>query len=907
MSSPTIEKRLLDRAVPFSELVEALATGQVAESRIEDPELARVIDRRTQELLTAAFDRQDPAAALELQRAIACCLRVRTSTVHTSASELSEVFALLSARLLRAWLEAEMARVDVSAVPTDLEGFTGWFEHTMANHPAADHPVYRFLEEEASLDQIKFFMSQESTVDAEFADLLAMTQIGAKESWKLEMAHNYWDEMGKGEAHRTHAGHFSRAMALLDLPPPGEVPLSAGALGCGNMLTLLAMHRSLCLHSVGALAATEMAVPRRFTRVVNAGRRLGLPADVIDYYLMHVEGDEHHAQGWLDNVVRPLVGEGPEAARALATGVMLRLNTSLIYCEELMAMLRAVAPSRPRTLATVLAKGVATTPGKIAISDGTRRLTYAALEELSTRLARVLHARGVRLEDRVAIVAEKECALVAGILGIAKSGAAYVPLDPASPPARLRVLVEDTAPVALLGPASFLAQLAESVPAGTPLLSFEEIREAIGGAAFPSEPPSDAELALPEVLPGALCFVMYTSGSTGRPKGVQIEHGPVIAFIDAHNEKLGVEASSRCMNTSPFHFDVSIMDTFLPLSVGATVHLTGVLPIRSALLGLLERERITHFCAVSSVLTLMTGDGRPLEVRDLSALRVVHFGGELCDVRVIEKWRKAIPGLTMINGYGPTETTVVCVTHTIQPGDPTPVSFYPIGVPHRGTELLLLDEAGRKIEEAGEKGELYIGGNLLMRGYLARPEEDLARLVTIDGARYYKTGDLCYRDAAGAYHFGGREDDEVKVSGYRIHLSEVRGALLGLSAVVEGVVGPLERSGDSRNALAAVVALDRPPAIDDVRALQEQLRAQLPAYMVPKYILACETSLPRLPSGKTDSGRAMQLLGEAVKRWGVELYRLPREGGDITPLEETSSASASASSASSASSQVSHG
>jgi amino acid adenylation domain-containing protein len=592
------------------------------------------------------------------------------------------------------------------------------------------------------------------------------------------------------------------------------------------------------------------------------------------------------------------------------------LNTSRAYCDELERALRlgtSARPARPETMpetmpktmpetmTTILARGTATTPGKVAIADGTRQVTYRALEDISTRLARVLATRGVALEDRVAIVAQKECALVAGILGIVKAGAGYVPLDPASPPLRLRALVEDTAPRAMIGPAAYLAQLADAAPAGIPQITFEEIRRVLDGDAFAAEP---GDVTLPEVGPGSLAYVMYTSGSTGRPKGVQIEHGAVIAFIEAHNEKLRVDAGARCMNTSPFHFDVSIMDTFLPLSVGATVHLTGSLPIRSALLGLIERERITHFCAVSSVLSLMTGDGRPLEGRDFSALRVVHFGGELCDVRVIERWRTAVAGLTMINGYGPTETTVVCVTHTIAPGDPTPVSFYPIGVPHRGTTLLLLDEAGNKLEATGAKGELYIGGNLLMRGYLARPEEDQRRMVSIDGAPYYKTGDICFRDPSGNYHFGGREDDEVKISGYRIHLSEVRGALLGVAGVAEGIVGPMERGESTRNALAAVVALERTPTLDAARALKAVLRDQLPGYMVPKYVLVCDTSLPRLPSGKTDEIRAMQLLDEAVKRWGVELYRFERETGAVEPLEDVKPQPAAAQAKAA---QVSHG
>jgi hypothetical protein len=259
---------------------------------------------------------------------------------------------MLTVRLSAAWLKDERSQIRTDDVPTDPEGFSRWFADTMDRHPAPDHPVYEFLEHKATLRGFRYFIAQECTVDAEFADLIAMTQLGAEPSWKLEMAHNYWDEMGAGDPSKNHAAHFSRAAELMELPSGGQMSLLSGALACGSMLTLLAMNRCLNIQSIGALAATELAVPRRFTQVARGGRRLGVPAAVVDYYAMHVEGAEKHAEGWMTNVVAPLIRKSPRHASALAEGVLLRLNTSLAYCDGLLhgLQVREAAPrasSRP--------------------------------------------------------------------------------------------------------------------------------------------------------------------------------------------------------------------------------------------------------------------------------------------------------------------------------------------------------------------------------------------------------------------------------------------------------------------------------------------------------------------------------------------------------------------------------
>jgi acyl-coenzyme A synthetase/AMP-(fatty) acid ligase len=320
------------------------------------------------------------------------------------------------------------------------------------------------------------------------------------------------------------------------------------------------------------------------------------------------------------------------------------------------------------------------------------------------------------------------------------------------------------------------------------------------------------------------------------------------------------------LNTSPFHFDVSVVDTLLPLSQGATVYLSGDVVLPGLLLDKLERLRITHVCAVASTLNMLSR-GRNLESRALN-LVCIMTGAEVLNVPAIQTWLRAVPGVTIINGYGPTEATCVCVAHPITEIEAGRQAPYPIGFPLQGVDVQVCDDDGRPVQ-AGVVGEIVVGGGQLMREYLGRPEETRARWLELDGKRFYRTGDLGQKDHTGLLSFVGRVDQEVKLRGYRVHLNEVRQALLEQPGVDDAALHLVDHGLRGRDLAATVLSHELATPHSGSRIL-EQLRARLPEYMVPRYLLLTSV-FPKLPSGKIDQ-RALDKAAQAhVARAGVDV------------------------------------
>ncbi|HMA93933.1 MAG TPA: AMP-binding protein, partial [Polyangiaceae bacterium] len=341
-------------------------------------------------------------------------------------------------------------------------------------------------------------------------------------------------------------------------------------------------------------------------------------------------------------------------------------------------------------------------------------------------------------------------------------------------------------------------------------------------------------------VPSDAVYVLFTSGSTGKPKGVTIEHRHVESFFLAHNERARINPGDRCLNTGPLYFDVFVLDVLLPLYRGAFVQLGPQLPIASLVLSMLERERITHVYAVGTVLGLITGNGDRLDGHDLSALRVLQTGAEVCNPAVVNHWLRRLPSLTFINSYGPTEVTVGCINFLktspgLLSGD------VPIGTPHLGTKVALASrETGESVTAVGEIGELWLAGEQVMRGYLRRPLEERRALVMRAGVRYYRSGDLAYWDAEGNLHFAGRADDELKHCGCRIQPNEIRAILRACPGVQDAVVGVLAKSSPQQQ-IAAVLSIAKGQDSDHLlNAVMTHLKRHLPAYMHPTQFRLCD-------------------------------------------------------------------
>ncbi|WP_168798075.1 amino acid adenylation domain-containing protein [Pacificoceanicola onchidii] len=492
-------------------------------------------------------------------------------------------------------------------------------------------------------------------------------------------------------------------------------------------------------------------------------------------------------------------------------------------------------------LGNLLAYGLENTPDKDAITDGKQTLSFAQLEALAWRIASRLRAHGTNPGDRVAVIATKSALMPALALAIWKCGAVYVPLDQDAPVARLDTLV------ARIRPSCVLALEKPYAAAICPVIQPEEI------AALAANKSTPKPFDIPARAPDDLAYIIFTSGSTGTPKGVEITHENLSRYFVAHNEVLRFTPASRVLSFAPFHFDVSIEDTLLPLAIGAFSYQYRGLYMGAIIRKIMASQKITHMIAVSTILTLISTPLQSIAASSFPELEMVMTGAEVCDPKIINTWVSALPNARVINAYGPTEATIVCLCHHIKAADTGREASFPIGTPLRDVSLLLLDEDGNDANE----GELCIGGPLVMAGYFERPDLTAEVIFERDGLRYYRSGDICKRLDDGTIQFVGRRDDEVKLKGKRIHLGEIRQLALSLPGIDRVAIGLVER----REKEIALIAFSEDAGA--LPRLRQYLAMQLPAYMRPT-ILAQGAEITLSTSGKTDEKTLLKRLQAAA-------------------------------------------
>lgn len=525
----------------------------------------------------------------------------------------------------------------------------------------------------------------------------------------------------------------------------------------------------------------------------------------------------------------------------------------------------AVGPAAERSdvapaLGDLLAMPAATWPDRVALDDGRARLTFAEAQDGAVALSAWLVDHGVRPGDRVVVLATK-CALVPVLaLGIWRCGAVYVPCDSENPDARLEAIMGRLRPRVVLSLDDRRPLFHRTTWAGR-----HEV-----DAVLAQSPPSPAP---PTVAhgPDDPAYIIFTSGSTGEPKGVEISAGGLVTYFASHNEVLRFTPSSRVLSLAPFHFDVSIEDTLLPLSLGAFVYQFGHLHAGPILRAILVRERITHLIAVSTLLTLITGDGRGVDRDTFPDLEMVMTGAEVCDPGIINLWKTGLPDARVINAYGPTEATIVCLTHEIRSPDHERRTAYPIGRPLRDViARIVRDDV--EVVEPGIAGELWIGGPLVMRRYFDQPEETARVVAEVDGVRFYRTGDVCSYDGAGDIVFEGRVDDEVKLAGRRVHLGEIRQLALGHPGVESAVAAVVPRP--HREAIALILVT---PEEEVVAAVEQYLADHLPIYMCPT-VVAWSATLAVGRTGKIDAATLVERLRTAAAASPATRFVFNREG-----------------------------
>ncbi|WP_409420634.1 amino acid adenylation domain-containing protein [Pseudaeromonas sp. ZJS20] len=496
----------------------------------------------------------------------------------------------------------------------------------------------------------------------------------------------------------------------------------------------------------------------------------------------------------------------------------------------------ASRPVPPVSLSQLFEAQVSRTPDAEALVYEDQRLSYRQLNEAINRLAHLLLAQGVTAGDRVAVALPRSLELVISLHAIHKCGAAYLPLDPDYPPARLQDMLSRSAPRLLIQ----FARQPVLPEADTPQLRLGDPAVEQALAMAPSHNPAPA----PEAgqLPA---YVIYTSGSTGRPKGVVVGQAAIVNRLLWMQRAYPLAQGDRVLQKTPSGFDVSVWEFFWPLQTGAALVMArpGGHKDPGYLSQLIGREAISCLHFVPSMLALFLQEG---ELGSCGSLRLLFCSGEALPATVAQETLRRLPALALHNLYGPTEAAVdvtywPCARHETE---------VPIGRPIDNLECLVLDPLGQPLP-AGACGELYLGGTGLAEGYLFQPELTAERFVPHPlqpGARLYRTGDLACWRADGALLYLGRCDFQVKIRGQRMELGEVEHQLAALPAVAQvAVLAREDRPGDQR-LVAYLVA--RQATLDD-EAVRAALSAVLPEFMVPSAFVWL-AALPLSANGKLD-------------------------------------------------------
>ncbi|WP_084477645.1 non-ribosomal peptide synthetase [Nocardia jejuensis] len=507
---------------------------------------------------------------------------------------------------------------------------------------------------------------------------------------------------------------------------------------------------------------------------------------------------------------------------------------------ELLTPAWGPAPEPQCSLAAYFAATAHLNADREFVRCGETALTYLESDVYSNRLARALISRGLGPGDRVALGLTRSVESVLAVLAVAKSGAAFVPIDPNYPADRVRHMLVDsgcTVGVSLVEHADSLYDAAGDHPIEWLLVDDAELLEEL--EVLDDGPVTDAD-RLTTLWTADLAYVIYTSGSTGKPKGVTVTHGGLSNFADEIRDRMRVERDSRTMHFSSPSFDAAILDLLLAVGSGATMV---IVPPDvyggDELAALMERERISHTFMTPAALATIDRDRWPLP-----ELRAVMVGGEACGPELVARWA---PGRMMFNGYGPTEATVVItIAGPLVPGEPVA-----IGTLVRGARAVVLDERLRPVP-IGVPGELYVGGQGVARGYLDRFGLTAGRFIAdpfgLEGGRLYRTGDVVRWTAEGALIYLGRSDHQVKMRGFRIELGEIDAVLTAHPSIRFAHTEVRTIAGTPR-IVSFVLPADGTAV--DTEALRAHCAKDLPAHMVPSGITLLE-HIPLTPVGKLD-------------------------------------------------------
>jgi non-ribosomal peptide synthetase-like protein len=474
-------------------------------------------------------------------------------------------------------------------------------------------------------------------------------------------------------------------------------------------------------------------------------------------------------------------------------------------------------------------------PQNIAVVCDSNSIMYRELEEYANQLASYLRKKGVQRGSKVAILLERSIEQYVAILGINKAGACYVPLDVGYPQDRISYIIGDCNIDVLITVSPIWDGLTLTCQ---DVLLMDQEKEQIK-----AQPPIRLSQRETHIHPSDLSYIIYTSGSTGRPKGVMIEHKSVSHLVRASQEIYGVHQDDRIYQGFTIAFDASIEEIWLAFASGGSL-IEGTqewIESGSDLPKLLTEAGVTVLSCVPTLLTMWE--------EDIPTLKLLIVGGEACPKQLVDRWAK--PGRRMMNTYGPTEATVIA-TYTECKLD-KPVT---IGRPIPNYSVYILDEDNKEVPK-GQPGELHIGGPGLARGYVNNEQLTNSKFIYYETSRstnklLYKTGDLVRFNDQDELEFLGRIDNQVKLRGYRVELSEIEEVILKFNNI-QNAIAHVQENTSGMQVLVAYIVTKTEKKIDR-KAFMQYLKEQLPSYMIPTHIEEMST-MPLLVSGKVDRNK----------------------------------------------------
>src|ERR1039458_6923334 len=505
-------------------------------------------------------------------------------------------------------------------------------------------------------------------------------------------------------------------------------------------------------------------------------------------------------------------------------------------------------------------------PQALALFVGDSQYSYGELANLARRISGWLDLETGERSGKGGVLASRTIEAYAGVVGTRWAGAAYVPIKPDTPEDRVIRILQQTKLDALIADQAGLNMLSDRVLENAPKRILfgpnakpPESALRFSGISFESfnELPDEGPVQPVTRAGDALAYIIFTSGTTGTPKGVMIENESVCQFVEIMHQRFSLRADDRVAEASELTFDASVFDMFMAWSTGASLYVVPASQLMAPAKFIRDHE-LTLWFSVPSTASFM-GRMKMLKPGAFPSLRISIFAGEALAVSTAQAWQVAAPNSIVENFYGPTELTVDCIAQTLEePPYVTPNrGTLAIGTVFPGVRAGIVD-ADLKFLPRGEAGELVVSTRQAARGYFEDPELTAARFPTLNGERWYRTGDLAFEDASGTFHHLGRIDNQVKILGNRVELEEVEAHLREIVGTdsVAAVAWPLPH----RRA-TGIVAFHCAPGMtrDKVR---EEMKLRVPDYMIPKRVHFLY-ALPLGSSGKIDRKARTQMLDES--------------------------------------------